>query len=83
MNEWPTVDVYTKKSLTSKLLTHLNLNDRSMTVPPSVLSPSRILPTPSSQCAAISAVKIQRAFKNVTVSVFNVVELRASEIPQL
>jgi hypothetical protein len=62
-------------------LTHLNLNDRSMTAPPPVLSPSSILPTPSSQCSFIPASKIRRALKTVIVSIFNVVELRASEIP--
>lgn len=62
-------------------LTYLNVNDRSITLPPSVLSPSSILPTPSSHCSPISASKIRSAFKNVIVSVFNIVELHASEIP--
>jgi len=82
MNEWSTVDARTHKEVFDiQTLTHLNLNGRNMTVPLPVLTPSSILPTPSSQCSSTPASKIRRTFKNVTVSVCNVVELSASEIP--
>jgi hypothetical protein len=47
-----------------KTPTHCNLIGRSMSAPPSVSSPSSILPPPSSHYAFISARKTRRAFQN-------------------
>jgi hypothetical protein len=52
-----------------KTPTQLKLIDRSMTTPPRVLSPSSILPSPSSFCAFIPTRKTSACFKNVIMSV--------------
>jgi hypothetical protein len=52
-----TVRKYRAVQLKSKIQTHWNLIDRSMTSPPPLLSPSNILPPPSSSCPFILAIK--------------------------
>jgi hypothetical protein len=49
--------------------TQQKLMDRGMTVPPPVLSPSNILPPPSSDCAFITARKNSCAFQKYYFSV--------------
>jgi hypothetical protein len=48
----------------------LNPNCRSMTAPRPVLSPSSILPTPSSHCAFNPARKYSEFSKNIMISIF-------------
>ena len=50
--------------LITKLPTHCNVIGRSMTAPPPVLSPSSILPQPSSCCAFTLVKKNRRAFQS-------------------
>jgi hypothetical protein len=58
----PTVEIQTP--------THWNLISRSMIAPPSVLSPTSILPPPLSQCAFIPARKNSAPFSNVILIFF-------------
>jgi len=51
------VCIYKAIHLIFKLPTHCNLIGRSLTTPPPVLSPSNILPPPSSHCAFTPATK--------------------------
>ena len=52
-----------------KTSTHCNLICCGMISPPLVLSPSSILPPPSSHCAFISAQEIRRSFQKIFISI--------------
>ena len=59
---WSAMYVYARES--SLNATRWILIGRSMTAPPPVLSPSSILPQPSSHCAVTPTTKIWRTFPN-------------------